>query len=240
MTEYLLPAHVFCCTDGSDAVLLDLRQDEYFLITGAQAAAFLNYFSRAALRPDEKEQKPSPAAPATNADGALREMYEGGLLSIGDPGAKQPVFEQPPPPIASLLDEASSADTTITVRHAFVFILACVGAMARLRLFPLESNVRRVRERRQRHSTIRCTDVALARQLVRIYARLRPWFPKRYACLFESLSLLEYLASFGSFPTWMFGVHIQPWDAHCWVQDKLVLYNEGLYEVSDYLTIMAV
>jgi hypothetical protein len=76
--------------------------------------------------------------------------------------------------------------------------------------------------------------------LVAVFRKLRRLFPANYLCLYDSLVLVEFLARYDIFPAWVFGVRLEPWAAHCWVQQGTVVFNEGIEEADDYVPIMVI
>ena len=82
-------------------------------------------------------------------------------------------------------------------------------------------------------------DLAAARDFTTAFLRLRPLYPLDRQCLFEALALIEFLARSRIHPSWVFGVRLDPWRAHCWVQHGDVLFNDSLDEVLQYTPIMA-
>jgi hypothetical protein len=99
--------------------------------------------------------------------------------------------------------------------------------------------VERVRGR-PRRTPVSVTHRELA-ELVGAFLTLRPFFfAAKDACLFDALSLSEFLATYGVFPNWVFGVQSRPFAAHCWLQlDGLVL-NDTIEHVERYTPIMVV
>lgn len=83
-------------------------------------------------------------------------------------------------------------------------------------------------------------DVEKVRCLTAIYRRLRPWWPRKYLCLYESLALVDLMARRGACPLWIFAVQAQPFGAHCWVQSGSRLLNEGSEYADQFTPIMAV
>ena len=83
-------------------------------------------------------------------------------------------------------------------------------------------------------------DIDRSRELVDIFGRLRSLFPRRYLCLFDSLALIEFLARYDLFPSWIFGVRLEPWAAHCWVQEAGHIFNEELEEAAGYTPVMGI
>jgi hypothetical protein len=77
--------------------------------------------------------------------------------------------------------------------------------------------------------------------LVTAFATLRPFFfAAKDACLFDALSLSEFLAGYGLFPNWVFGVQSRPFAAHCWLQLDGVVLNDTIDHVQRYTPIMVV
>ncbi|WP_349770714.1 lasso peptide biosynthesis B2 protein [Steroidobacter cummioxidans] len=52
--------------------------------------------------------------------------------------------------------------------------------------------------------------------------------------------MVEFLARYDVFPTWVFGVRLEPWGAHCWIQHGPFTFNEGVEKAASYTPIMAV
>ena len=121
------------------------------------------------------------------------------------------------------------------------FLKAVVQATIVLRWGSLERAVRRVKTRRARLQGSQLFDIKRTRELVSVFTDLRPLlFTSREACLFESLVLLEFLACYGIFPRWIFGVRARPFAAHCWVQQGDVVLNDTLGHLARYTPIMMV
>ncbi len=65
-------------------------------------------------------------------------------------------------------------------------------------------------------------------------------FTSKSECLFDSLTLLNFLARYGIFPDWVFGVQARPFAAHCWVQLDEIVFNDTVEHVGGYTPIMTV
>jgi hypothetical protein len=74
--------------------------------------------------------------------------------------------------------------------------------------------------------------------LVHTFLSLRPLYPREYLCLFDSLCLVHFLAQFGHFPQWIFGVKLEPFGAHCWVQSGDVVLNDTVEVIGQYTPIL--
>jgi hypothetical protein len=75
--------------------------------------------------------------------------------------------------------------------------------------------------------------------VIAAFKNLRPLYPRPYLCLFDSLALLEFLASYGSFPRVVFGVVADPFQAHCWLQEGNVVLDDDLERVGRYKPILS-
>lgn len=228
MDDYRLPAHVHCCQRGSAFVFLDLKQDDYTLVSGPAADALRALTSRGA---DQG---------STQSDDPLGELERGGLLtkahSAGRPFAPTDVD----PAIEPLVDPDELPTTTPRVADRWNFIAACTTASVRLRWYPIERTVTAVARRKALHAGRKPLDVDEARRLTAVFHRLRRSFPANYLCLFDSLALVEFLARHDVFPTWVFGVKLEPWGAHCWIQHGPFAFNERAEHAANYTPIMAI
>ena len=152
--------------------------------------------------------------------------------------ASVPLFE-PEDRRAFGLTGAEANELRITKADAIDFFIAARKASHRLKTEHIRDLVRDVRSRKavaQRAPT----DVEVMRRHTAIFARLRPWYPRRYVCLYDALALVEFLARRRIFPTWVFGVQAQPFGAHCWIQSGEFLLNETTEYAGQFTPIMAV
>jgi hypothetical protein len=67
--------------------------------------------------------------------------------------------------------------------------------------------------------------------------RLLPFAPN---CLRDSLALMEFMAKAGSQATLVFGVKLDPFAAHCWVQSGDMLLNDILDRVERFTPVRIV
>jgi hypothetical protein len=111
-----------------------------------------------------------------------------------------------------------------------------------LRTWPFERVIRRVKRRKELLGPkARPLDAKRARKLVEAFARYRVFlFSSKDECLYDSLALLEFLARYGIYPDWVFGVQTRPFAAHCWVQHGDVVFNDMVEHVRGYTPIMVV
>lgn len=227
MAHFFLPNHVHFCYRGDAVVFLDLKQDDYTFV-GAEGAAALRGLSSL----DSSMITPERRA-------ALNELLEGGLLTT-DRNAGRAVA----PTISALatqplLDDEGASAARISPGHVWNFFVASTMASARLRWGHLHQTIARV-QRRKTSQASQPIDIDRSRELVAIFGRLRALFPRRYLCLYDSLALIEFLACYGIFPSWIFGVRLEPWAAHCWVQEAGYIFNEDIEEAAGYTPVMVI
>ncbi len=229
MDEYLLPPHVHFCRRGDAFVFLDLKQDDYTLVNGEAATALRAQLSMHAA-----------TTPIRMSDGSLRELLEGGLLTTNRSAGKRLALTQAELATEQLLEPGAVSGVRVTLTDFRRFFGACTTAAVRLRWGRLENTIAAVARRKARHSSQQLLDVARARELTAIFYKLRTFFPFNYLCLFDSLALIEFLARYRIFPTWVFGVKLEPWAAHCWIQEGSLAFNEGVEEAAGYTPIMVI
>lgn len=229
MDDVFLPAHVYCCQRGDAFVFLDLKQDEYTLIMGDAAAALAELTNDAGST--------APARPRLE---PLHELIQAGLLTTDATAGRVFTATRSTLAIQPLLDSEITSRPKVKLSHVYNFIAACTTAAVRLRWSRIQNTVSAVAMRKARHASRQRVDLDRARQLAAIFHRLRALFPFNYLCLFDSLALVEFMARHDMFPDWVFGVKLEPWGAHCWIQHQEFTFNESVEEAADYTPIMVI
>lgn len=127
----------------------------------------------------------------------------------------------------------------IGARHAALYIASVISAKTALRMRSLHGIVLRERRRTIAPSAVERTfDPVRASLLCSAYSRLRVIATGPGQCLFDSLALKLFLAKYGLFPQWVFGVRLNPFSAHCWLQHGETLVNDSLDFVGRFTPIM--
>lgn len=228
MADLFLPYHVHFCYRGDAVVFLDLQRDDYTFV-GPEGAAALRCLS---------SLEENVASPEWRT--ALNEMLEGGLLTTDRNAGR--VIAPTTISVASqqLLDDDALLSARASLAHLLNFLTACTYAAARLRWGHLHRTIARVQLRKTHRPPSASFDIDRCRELVAIFARLRPFFPRRFLCLYDSLALIEFLARYRIFPDWIFAVRLEPWSAHCWVQQAGYIFNEEPEQAAAYTPVMVV
>jgi hypothetical protein len=222
---YLLPRHVYLSITEGGCVLLDVRRDQYIGVTLDQ----IEHVRTA------------------NANGAHREcpicneLVAHGLLTTGAEGKSlEPTVLRAP--TVELADPERLPRGKVQGSHVRNFARAYLSAVVSLRLLSFEKMLDRVRRRNDCYRTaMPPVNVERVSDLTGIFRRLTPLFyASRDRCLFDSLVRLNFLALYGLFPNWVFGVRIAPFSAHCWVQLDEFLFDGFASYVHNYTPIMVV
>jgi hypothetical protein len=238
MAEQLyLAEDVYVCATEDHGVFLDLKRDNY----------------SAVILPRQQEvvaEQESGCSPLAQTLAAQKEqLLDAGLLTT-DPARGRPidgpaiegieghVFGLDDDRAFGLTGEAAEG-LKITLGEMWAFFVASWKASRDLKHKHLHKVVVAVRRRKAKAATQK-SDVEKIRRLTAVYRRLRPWYPRGYLCLYDSLALIEFMARRKVYPLWVFAVHAQPFGAHCWVQNEKLLLNEGSEYAGKFTPIMAI
>jgi len=244
MARYGLARHIFVCRDEDYIVVLDLKQDRYFALEAAKTAP-LGAVLSGWPTPPPKDAAAVPMAAVAEVAAPL--VRRGWLLEDPTQGSSGAVASKDATPVVAPRSQAELVRPTdvirakLGVRAVIAFVVASVLAKFLLRFWHFERVIRRVADRKARRASAVPLDLERARQLVDVFDRMRVFlFSSREECLHDSLAVVEFLAQYGIFPTWVFGVRARPFVAHCWVQDAGLVFNDTVENVTTYVPIMLV
>jgi hypothetical protein len=200
---------------GEDVVLLDTAKGEYFcLVAAADAFDFQ-----------------SPARTKITDEDLARDAREMGLIGAGD----RAVVGWPPGASSAIVDDPSPR-----LRMEDIFDgLAGVATLARHYYGqPFGHLISRARQQKPVEAPSSPAEALVER--VQAFRQLLPWAPAQGVCLYRSFFLLQFLRRRGFDATWMFGVKIWPFEAHCWLQSGDIVLDDSLDHVRPYTPILAV
>lgn len=223
MTFYALPDHLsFCEVDGR-TIFLDLRRDRY-LELDPDTRSILNRC---------REGDPPFEAGSPEAERLQRLRL---IVPSEKPASLAAVSTAVPS--RSLRDEPSrgSRRAWLLVPEVFALVL---GSRRTLKSGGLEVAVNEVRLRNaQRSGPPACSaELAAAAERFRAARRL---IPIQTNCLLDSLSLSRFLARRGLGAALVFGVKLDPFAAHCWLQTADVIVNDGADTITPFTPVLAV
>jgi hypothetical protein len=238
MARYGLASHVFVCRDEEYIVVLDLRQDRYFTLEAAKTAVL------GVAVPGWPAPVPENVIPSNVVDEVALPLQRRGWLLEKSRDSKDATPVKAPAPEAELAQGGDFARTPLEIGPGILcsFVAASLFAKFALRFWRFERVVNRVARRRATPGRARQPlDLERARQLVAAFGRMRVFlFSTRDECLHDSLAVIEFLARYGLYPNWMFGVRARPFEAHCWVQHEATVFNDTVEQVGAYVPIMVV
>ena len=193
------------------AVVLDLEADRYFLLDGAPLRLIRDAMAnrldaRRCLQFERLGARP--------------------LFIAGHAGVAPVVA---PAPVGSALERAVDGRGDVPLRHLFAAQCRANGA---LKFLSLESVIARWRAVRPQLPAR--LDLAAAISLAQGYAAKRPLLPLRRSCVPDSLAIMRLLWRHRLDADLFFGVRLEPFAAHCWVQSGDLVLSDPLSNVVDF------
>jgi len=199
---------------GPVAVVLDLSSDRYFRLNDADTAAL------AALGVPE-----GPHPPYARLGTLLRRR----LVSAG-PG--RPVLPVKAAPLRQSALESRRIDGALPLREV-AHLRIHAGAALRWRGLAAAIGQARTRRLRLRKNCDRRSPDE-AGVIARGYDKARVFVPAKRLCVPDSLALAQALWCRGIAADVFFGVRLNPFAAHAWVQQDNLLLSDPLNIVADY------
>ena len=230
MAHYFLPHHVHACFAANRTIFLDMKRGTYFGLDPEKTELL-----RHAL--DDSSAVEPAAAPIA------AELIGMGLLTTSRSASKTflpPAASAPETSLLPLIDNRPR----VTAARVARFLATWSAVAFRLKFRPLERSLAHLANRKSRNTArFAADDAALehARDLTRTFLHLRPFaYAARNRCLLDSLTLAEFLASYGIRATCVFGVRANPFEAHCWLQIGSHVVNETPEMAQRYAPILSV
>ena len=230
---YFLARHVYAARVESVVILLDSKLDDYILIESHLATNFVALLSDgAALHHHRSRSDEFQSLVEELCDRSLitSDLCCGKPLEFLDMIANG--LEIPGPRIDAL--------PKIRLHDITAMAAAVIRAFFLLKIRDIHAAIQYVRKLQTRGLSHR-SSARDPSELVEIYHRVRPiFYSSKDQCLFNSLVLIIFLAKHSIYPSWCFGVKINPFLAHCWVEDEQWLYNDQYMRTYRYTPIMRI
>lgn len=224
-----LTKHTYAAEIAGGLIFLDLKRDSYTYLAPEDAAEVLPRLSGLAGR--------DPAASDPEDEGSIvDELKLAGLVTAD--GSGRPFA---PMICASVVDELprliGEDRPAIRPGHVWNFFRSVLLAKAMLSCLPLHWIVAFVKRRRLRRA--RPDAAHSAAQLTETYRRLRPLlFSRTDRCLLDSLSLINFLRRYQVPASLRFGVRLEPFKAHAWVQEGQTVFDDMAANVHSFTVIL--
>lgn len=212
MASYFAAPSIHWCRVNGFCIVLDAENDRYLHIPLDPFQALSPFLST----DDNCDAPDIPAALA----GFAEELLSAGILTRVLSAQSRLIHPSIPSP-RRLLHAVPSLTALRGAARVFPrFLRACASADYSLRCTTMSRIAKRISSRNLRqYDVARAPATDSVETLSRAFHVLRPLYPRNYLCLFDCLALLEFLALWQIFPSWVFGVSADPFEAHCWVQD---------------------
>lgn len=238
-----LAKDVFSCVADNRVVFLDLRRNQYFCLnryvtkTATDLLIALKLLGQTAMN---ETQTACAASDNKELQRVIKALTAKGLLAQCQANEEQSDSLRIPDPENTMLPSGSTRIRAVSARELTAFFVASVKASLKLRYYPIRGTVQSIRAQKQHHTGVQPTDYDALRRLVSTFHQLRPFYIRKYLCLYDSLALMEFLAAYCFYPEWIFGVTAEPFSAHCWVQSGKYVLNDTVEGVRRYTPIMII
>lgn len=236
-SRYFLSKDCFVCKAQNYWIVLNAKRDRYLCVTDADLTSIGRRLHGWKYPGTAAEHALQPDVEAT---ALVESLILGEIITCNADDGKPFVESDCPARERSLELPTPLASMKLSVRCVTRFFSSCAKTDWRLRARKISHILARIERRRlSMGSPAAIEDAARAARLIAAFRDLRPLYPRPYLCLFDSLALLEFLASFRLFPRVVFGVIADPFQAHCWLQDGSMVLNDDLERVERYIPILS-
>lgn len=223
-----LPPDVHMCEIGSTVLFLDIPRDRYVRLTDVQSEWMFEVI---------KADKPD--AISDDARRFCARLVERSLLMSGGGEGRSLVPLQHVPPKSSLFDLGLTSSASLASVGRMTLAIADCYWIFRHR--HLSAAVRAARRWKADLPGAAPEDLQTVYASVCAFRALAPYFfTSRDQCLFRSLVLARFLSLEGNRCDWIFGVRLDPFEAHCWIERDGVVLNEFSDKAHEYRAILCV
>lgn len=231
-----LKRHVFSCLVNSHLVLMDAKNDQYHMIEQAELQGLIGVLSgleplACRIRPLDSDLSSSSTAEV------VKWLLDNDLATdqaeLGHPAVlihqrKRQELER---------DLCSELDNKICLRYLPVACLALISAVVAKYASPLERTLARLSQKKLNDQ--KSVPLARAIELTKVFHGLRILIPIKRNCFLDSLALLRFLRFYKINAELVFGIAIDPFNAHCWVEYDGHYLNDRPSNTLEMATIFA-
>lgn len=240
--ELLLTKHTFVCLTDGVLVFLNLRADRYTCLERKYTRPIGALLGLPALTSSGAEVETESANDETIRETVMT-MIDRDFATRDPALGKAAEFVEQHAELREMLGYEIGEAPKVRADHVLRFFKALILTKFLLRFVSIERTVARVKRRRARHVARdgRPPSDERINELVEVYKMLKPLFVTvKDQCVYNSLFLIEFLATYRVYPSWYFGVRLNDFYAHCWVQDGDIVYDDFVDNTSQNQPIMVV
>lgn len=217
-----LPPHLSFCVIGQHTVFLDTRRDRYFMLPAIEAIRFRDMVGVSDIAMEDIRH--FQAIGLLSADDALGFPLRPAALDV---------------PTESLIDHVDLRAYAVgpALIEVSVRLLAVRQALRRGRL---DAQLSKLRALKEASSGCETTSTPERRRQVGRFLAARRIAPTAPNCLLDSLALALFLARRAIASTVVIGVKLDPFAAHCWLQDDAMILNDTSDNASAFTPILVI
>ncbi len=231
---FFLSTNCFVCRAQGYWIILDVMKDKYLCVAHDDLASIGDLLHGW----QERRLDTKPCQPDPNGTELVQALTSSGIITSRSEQGKPFVESDFPAAQHSIDGSHFDASAKVSLQCVAHFFLACARTDWHLRRTALFRALTGIAKRRGAPS-IAIYDAGGLLSLIAAFKALRPFYPRRYLCLFDSLALFEFLASYRVFPHVVFGVIADPFEAHCWLQVGSTILNDDLERVVKFKPILS-
>ena len=228
-------------TDGT-LVFLELHNDNYSCLERRYTKPVARLLGLPTPDDDEHEKSATDEG-SEGAAKVIEALVDRGLITHDPEEGKRAEFVTQYSELREMPGYMPGEGPQVRFSDVVRFFKALLVTKSLLKFASMKRIVTRVKHRKDRYYTEGGTilDDERLNELVETYKILKPLFVTvKDQCLFNSLFLIEFLACYRVYPNWYFGVRLNEFYAHCWVQDRNVIYDDFIQNTCQNQPIMVV
>lgn len=233
LPKYRLSQHAFLCVARRYCVVLDARNDRYLAIKTDLMKSLGPWLDGWAGPPVTTGADSTIHGLASNL--CRREILTSST-GLGKP--VQPQFI--PAGMQAAAAGSRAVSGTELMSHGFNFLRAVAHTRRLFKAGSFETIARKVTATREQGVYMANPDRDYEGYLASVFKQCRPFYNRPLVCLFDSVCLLNFLALYGFYPSIVFAVIPEPFQAHCWLQEDEWVLNDSLERVDAYTPIMRI
>lgn len=225
MTRYVMREGLSFCEAGGRLVFLDVRNDRYLRLPLALERTLVAYLSS-----------------ETETDLDVGELITRGFLveASAIPSYASEAAQEP----ARSAMELSPARATIRLLDIFEVLVIVLSTRLRLRFHPLHrvlDSLKRTPDQSADHRpTARAPQTQQILDAAARFRQIRLYIPVGMRCLIDSIAMARFLKRRNLDVQIVFGVAVDPFSAHCWVQAGDLVLNDTWGNVTSHVPIRVV
>lgn len=239
--QLFLNKQTFVCLTDNTLVFLDLHKDKYSCLEPHHTKPIMSLFALPA--PPAQTDVNTTDVTSDNTDRVVRDLINAGLVTRNPNEGKHAELITQYGELREMPGYEIGKAPKIHASHLFNFFRALATTKYLLRFSSIERTVTKLKRRKERYHARggARADEERVNELVEIYKILKPLFVTvKDECLFNSIFLIEFLSYYNIYPSWYFGVRLNEFYAHCWVQSNNVIYDDFIQNTCQNQPIMVV